>query len=246
MTEYLSLYGVKIPMVTAKQMNEIDHLLTDEFHFDLMQLMENAGRNLAELVKRYYGGSVEGKFVLVVAGKGNNGGGGLVAARHLHNWGAKINLFFPSPSLKKIPTLQRAILEPLSIETWVGKDAYQYLIIGEGDLIIDAVIGYRLIGNPRGWAARMIEAINAAELPVIALDIPSGLEATSGHIFDPCVKAIATLTLALPKTGLFSPNAEYVTGSIYLADIGVPYRLYEQLGLEVGNLFSRDTIIQLR
>ncbi|MHA1428332.1 MAG: hypothetical protein ACTSQI_20300, partial [Candidatus Helarchaeota archaeon] len=66
MTEYLSLYGVKIPMVTAKQMNEIDHLLTDEFHFDLMQLMENAGRNLAELVKRYYGGSVEGKFVLVV------------------------------------------------------------------------------------------------------------------------------------------------------------------------------------
>jgi len=124
MTDYLSLYGVKIPMVTAKQMNEIDHLLTDEFHFDLMQLMENAGRNLAELVKRYYGGSVEGKFVLVVVGKGNNGGGGLVAARHLHNWGAKINLFFPSLPLKKVPTLQRAILEPLSIETWIGKDAY--------------------------------------------------------------------------------------------------------------------------
>ncbi len=87
--------------------------------------------------------------------------------------------------------------------------------------------------------------MNAHAAPVLSLDLPSGLEATSGTVFDPCVRADATLALALPKTGLWAPGARRVSGELYLADIGVPQEVYARLGLHVGPIFTREEIVRL-
>ena len=114
------------------------------------------------------------------------------------------------------------------------------------DLIIDGIIGYSLQGVPRGAAAEMINWVNRLETPVLSLDVPSGLDAGTGEIHSPAIHADATMTLALPKTGLRQTGAEYV-GELYLADIGVPPELYENplLRLQVGPIFQNEQIIRL-
>jgi len=91
-----------------------------------------------------------------------------------------------------------------------------------------------------------IEKINAANKPVLALEAPSGLDTTSGTAGRPTVRADATMTLALPEVGLMSESASPYVGSLYLADINVPPRLYNRLGLEVGNIFEQDSIVKIR
>jgi NAD(P)H-hydrate epimerase len=113
------------------------------------------------------------------------------------------------------------------------------------DVILDAIIGYGLQGNPRSEAAQVIRLMNDSVKPIIALDAPSGLDTTQGIPGDPCIKAAATMTLALPKTGLMTADAQSVTGDLYLADISVPPSLYQHLGLEVPPLFSTDTIVRV-
>lgn len=91
----------------------------------------------------------------------------------------------------------------------------------------------------------MIKQINMLGFPVVALDVPSGLDATTGKIYEPCIRANATLTLALPKTGLIKSEVKNVVGSLYLADISVPDVLYKELGLEIPLLFAQNSIIHL-
>jgi NAD(P)H-hydrate epimerase len=112
------------------------------------------------------------------------------------------------------------------------------------DLVIDALIGYSLRGDPTGRAGELIGWANSQPVPVLALDVPSGLDATSGRAGVPCVRAAATLTLALPKTGL--ARAPDVAGELYLADISVPQVLYERMGIEVGPLFADGPVLKLR
>lgn len=118
--------------------------------------------------------------------------------------------------------------------------------IPDADLIIDALAGCSLRGAPRGTTARVIRLANESSAPILSLDVPSGLDAATGAREDPTVRADATVTLALPKSGLRSP-ADHV-GELYLADIGVPPSLYAQprLGLPVGPLFARQAILRLR
>jgi NAD(P)H-hydrate epimerase len=112
------------------------------------------------------------------------------------------------------------------------------------DLVVDGLIGYNLSGAPRGQAAELIHWANEQPAPILALDTPSGLDTATGEIFDPTIKAAATLTLALPKQGLRTGLAQ--VGELYLADISVPPTLYEQaLGLQVGSLFAESEIIRL-
>jgi NAD(P)H-hydrate epimerase len=115
------------------------------------------------------------------------------------------------------------------------------------DLVIDAMIGYGLAGNPRGTIADWIILVNDAVRPVLALDTPSGLNTTTGIPGNPCIRATATMTLALPKIGLQKLQAQPFIGDLYLADIGVPPELYAapSLGFAVGPLFVYDTVVQL-
>jgi NAD(P)H-hydrate epimerase len=111
------------------------------------------------------------------------------------------------------------------------------------DLVIDALVGYSLQGNPRGRAADLINWANDQPVPILSLDTPSGLDVTSGSAGEPCVKASATMTLALPKTGLTLAKA--LVGELYLADISVPALVYRRLGVEVPDLFRMSAVVRL-
>ncbi|MFK7846589.1 MAG: NAD(P)H-hydrate epimerase, partial [Rhodothermales bacterium] len=119
------------------------------------------------------------------------------------------------------------------------------------DLVIDAVIGYSLSGNPRGRAAVLINEANKLgqrqNVPILSLDVPSGIDTTTGDVHEPAVHASATMTLALPKEGLRGENVRTHIGELYLADISVPPALYRApaLGLDVGELFAKEDIVRV-
>ena len=115
----------------------------------------------------------------------------------------------------------------------------------DADLIVDALLGFGLSGPPSGAAARLITAANAHPAPVLAVDLPSGLDARTGDPYDPCIRADATLTLALPKTGLLAPAARPVIGELAVADIGIPPEVYARLGVHVGPVFAERSIVRV-
>ena len=229
-----------IPALTTEQMVEVDRLMVTDYGVELIQMMENAGRNLAELVLRMLSASSSKQSVCVLCGRGNNGGGGMVAARYLHNRGADVHLIRLAGKLKDVPAKQWGILENIGLQNESDFDLHQ------ADMILDALIGYGLRGDPRQEAAILIEKINASGKPVLALDAPSGLDTTSGTAGRPTVREDATMTLALPKVGLMKKSARPYVGSLYLADISVPPELYRKMGLDVQNFFDENTIIKIR
>lgn len=232
---------MEIPYLSTRQMIEVDRLMVDVYGIQLVQMMENAGINLAALSRRLLGGDVRAKRIVVLCGAGNNGGGGMAAARHLHNWGAEVKLIVcgAPERIKEIPAQQLQILQAMGIARMETFD------LTTADLIVDALIGYGLAGDPREAEASWIGKANGAGRPVLALDVPSGLDASTGCPGDPCLRATATLTLALPKTGLAAQEAIPYVGDLYLADISVPPELYARLGIDVPPIFSRETIIKI-
>ncbi|MBW6466675.1 MAG: NAD(P)H-hydrate epimerase [Brevefilum sp.] len=231
-----------LPWLTRAQMVEVDRLMIEEWHISLAQMMENAGRNLAQLTRRLLDGNIADKRVVVLSGAGNNGGGGMVAARHLHNWGAQVAVVLVGSSdrLTGVPAQQYQIIHKMGLLA-ANPD------LQAADLIIDAIIGYGLSGAPRPPAADWITRANESRAPILALDNPSGLDASSGVAYEPCIRAAATLTLALPKQGLRAPEAVPYVGALYLADISVPPEVYAAptLGLQVASPFQAESIIQL-
>ncbi len=216
--------------------------MIEDFHIELIQMMENAGRAFAELARRQMGGAARGYSVAVLCGNGNNGGGGMTAARRLHNWGAEVlvALTKPADEFHGIPAHQLDILKRMEIPIVDSAS-----LPSTPSLILDAVIGYGLSGPLRPAAADLIRWANAQGTPILALDTPSGLELTSGQVHEPAIRAAATLTLALPKRGLLTPQAKPFVGELYLADIGVPPELYAKMGIAVPPLFAGSDIIQV-
>lgn len=221
----------RLPAITTDQMREVDRVMIEELGIGLLQMMENAGRNLADLaISRYAPSSCT-----VLAGPGGNGGGGLVAARHLHDRGVAVTVVPSTTDPAGAPGAQLATLSRMGVP-----------IVDEpppASVVIDALIGYSLRGDPRGSIAELIRWANAQAAPVLALDLPSGLDASTGRVGDPCVVADATLTLALPKVGLF--EAPEVVGALYAADISVPPSVFTGLGLTVVAPFAAGTILRL-
>lgn len=230
--------GLLIPSLTSDQMREVDRVAVEDFGLGILQMMENAGRNLAQLAFEYLAnGSGQ---VGVLAGPGGNGGGGLCCARHLHNHGIKVSLLLSKPSerLGDAAGNQLRILESAGV---IPLDKAQFKdAINRADLIIDALIGYSLRGAPHGTVRDMIELCNKSKKVVISLDIPSGVDSTSGERPGASIKADATLTLALPKLGLNSSK-----GKLFLADIGIPPEVYRRLGIEVDTIFKGKYIVPL-
>ena len=165
----------EVPSITSDQMRLVDQIMVDEYGISLIQMMENAGRNLAHLArKRFLDGDPQGRHVLVLAGSGGNGGGGLVCARRLHNWGAIVQVWLSTSvaQLTDVPRRQLAILERMGIAVDSASDDVN---LSPGDLIVDALIGYSLRGSPTGATAALIRAANSHGAPILALDIPSGV-----------------------------------------------------------------------
>lgn len=232
--------------LTTAQMVEVDRAMIEDFRIDLIQMMENAGRNLAHLARsRFLGGDPRGRRVAVLAGTGGNGGGALVAARRLHCWGADVRVFVTAEdaAFTPVPARQLEIVRRMGIP--VGRSG----TVGGDDpeLIIDGVIGYSLHGAPGGGAAELIRWANRHAAPVLSLDVPSGVDATTGVAHEPAVVATATMTLALPKQGLGAAGVAAHVGELYLADISVPPSLYAgpALGLDIGPVFALEEILRL-
>ena len=237
----------EVPDLNTEQMIEVDRAMIEDYEIELIQMMENAGRNLAHLAReRFLDGSPRGKRVVVLAGRGGNGGGALVCARRLSNWGASVEVRLTKEpgDFQGVPAHQLGILSRMQLSiTGPGGSAFPSES-SEVELVVDGVIGYSLSGAPHGQAAEMIRWANGHPAPILALDAPSGLDTATGKVFDPAIIAAATLTLALPKQGLRTQRAN--VGELYLADISVPPALYEQaFGFEVGPLFAESDVVRL-
>ena len=176
--------------------------MVDSYHIALSQMMENAGRDLAEMARRTLHGQVREHPITILCGPGNNGGGGMVAARHLHNWGARVNVVLAAKSagLREVSRgngpFWRRCISIRSSSSW-----------NTSDLLLDALLGYGATGDPRPPIRQWIERANASGLASLSLDSPSGLDTTTGRAGQPCIRAAATMTLALPKTGLLVAGA---------------------------------------
>lgn len=242
-TPFPTIPRSSLPLLSAEQMREVDRLMIETFGIVLMQMMENAGRNLADLAQAMLENDAMDRPVLVLAGRGNNGGGGLTAARHLNNRGAEVQVIISHPfdSFSGVPAHQLQALLAMGVSITESGDGWE---LPSADLVIDALIGYGLAGNPRGAVADLIRLANSHPAPILSLDAPSGLDTTSGTVYDPCIKAAVTMTLALPKVGLMAAP-QTVIGNLYLADISVPPELYESLDIELDSLFSTSRILSV-
>ncbi len=227
-----------IPALTAQQMATIDRIMAEDFGVEAMQLMEVAGHAVAAFARdQLLSRDARGKRVIVLCGSGGNGGDSMVAARFLHAWGAALEIW-----LGRQPEQGRGLAwHQLNILKRLGMQIIEPSLdptLPPADLIIDGLLGFSISGAPSGAIAALIRAANTHPAPVLAIDVPSGLDATSGTVFDPCIRADATLTLALPKTGLLASEARAVVGTLTVADIGVPPQAYLRLGLTIEPLFS--------
>lgn len=170
--------GDKIPCVTREQIIEIDRIAENETGPNLWQMMENAGRNLMEFICKSLGTNWHKREILVLAGKGNNGGGGICAARHLINHGGNVKLAVADMErLNEAPFYQRQIYENSGGKSYPFEEAK----LLEPDIIIDAILGYNLKGPPKGVTNEMIQWANSKKAEIISLDIPSGVDSTTGE-----------------------------------------------------------------
>ena len=227
--------------LTAEEMAEADRASIEEFGIDVMSLMEKAGLGAASLARRMLGGSVSGRRVCCLVGKGNNGGDGLVAARHLHGWGAKVLVVLGGErrELRDVPGRQLAAVDGMGVPVEGPGSG-----LGGHDLIVDALLGYGSRGNPREPVAGLIRQANGSKVPVLAVDIPSGLDATTGTAGYPCIAARATVTFGLPKAGFLAAEARRVVGDLYLADIGMPEEVYRRFSQDKG-VFGGETMVRV-
>lgn len=240
-----------IASLTPDQMSRVDRIMANDLSVDVLQLMELAGQAVAMWARERFLGDAWGKRVVVLAGSGGNGGDGMVAARLLHAWGAHAEVWLShDPGALQAHgaaahQLRSLISLSLPIHLPPGSKQDDFLDLPDVDLIIDALLGFGLNGPPSGEAARLINATNGHRAPVLAIDLPSGLDAWTGIPYDPCIRAEATLTLALPKTGLLDPASRSVVGELAVADIGIPPAVYARVGVSVGSLFRERSIVRV-
>ena len=240
MDAFVSESGLVVPAVTTEQMREVDRVAIEEVGPNLYQMMENAGRSLASLCMETLGEGSATAPVVVLAGTGGNGGGGICAARHLANHGVQVTLVVSDLArLAGVPAQQLALFRAS------GGRLAEIGDLGtlESALTVDAVLGYSLVGAPHGAASDLIGWMTQVDAPVVALDVPSGIDSTSGDSPGAHVRAATTMTLALPKTGL----AVDAVGELWVADIGIPGGVLERAGVRPppAGLFSRGYRVRL-
>ena len=201
-------------------------------------LMENAGKAVAEEVKRILG-NIDQRHILFLIGPGNNGGDGLVAARHLHDWGARVTVYLLGRRATDDPKLKLVRKRGISCVDAAQEEALSQLdeFLASADAVIDALFGTGTARPFSGLILMALDRVNRARkkrpgLCIMALDLPSGLNADSGVVDPATLYADYTITLGFPKPGLFNfPGAERV-GRITVADIGMPGNLAEEATTE--------------
>jgi len=230
--------GDPIPAVTAPEMAEVDRIAVEEIGLGIVQMMEHAGREVARAAL----GSDTDQFT-VVAGGGGNGGGGLACARHLaaRDRLHTVVLDREPAAYEGAPATQLGLVDHTDAEVIVAETEPERATaaITAADGVVDALIGYGLSGPPRGLAAELIADMNAGG-PVVSLDVPSGVDATTGEVPGGAVAPDQTVTLALPKTGLTT-----VSGPLTCADIGIPAAVYAAAEIPYEHPFGDGFRVEL-
>jgi NAD(P)H-hydrate epimerase len=227
-----------VPSATAAQMAEADRIASEELGIPLEWLMENASHQIA-VAARVFLGCVANKRIVAFVGSGNNGGDALGALRHLSGWGANVGAVLSGPTerLRPLARRQHDILAKLGVPPDAAVD--------DADLVIDGLLGYSVTGPPREAVADLIRAANASRLPILAVDIPSGLHPDTGEPLGVTIRAALTVTLALPKRGLVATRSRALVGELLLADIGIPPQAFDRLMIETRGLFVRGDLVRI-
>jgi len=235
---------MKVAMV--EEMQCIERTAIDSYGIPASILMENAGAGVARVVEEMLG-VLKDKKICVFAGRGNNGGDGFVAARHLHNAGAKVKVFFLDTieHIRGEAKLHFDILTKMELDIIEVRGDRDWdkvrlaLIFTDG--VVDALLGTGYRGDVRGNYAEVIALINNRQTTVVAVDLPSGLHANTGFVSGYCIKADKTVTFGLPKPGLLLyPGTEYV-GSLEVIDLGIPVELLHDEDIQ-QNLITEQLV----
>ena len=215
-----------IKVITAAQMQELERRTIGEGRIPATTLMERAGSGVAACIEQWVG-TVSGKTITVVCGKGNNGGDGFVAARLLRRRRANVRVL----TMASLSELSRdaalmyrqfvKVAGKSSVIPYRSKDTARALL-QESHLLVDALLGTGLSSAVTGRYGEVIESMNEVNRPVVAIDLPSGLHADTGTAFGQAVRASLTVTFGLPKTGLYQNQGIDLSGTINLVDIGIP------------------------
>jgi NAD(P)H-hydrate epimerase len=259
-------------VLQAKEMREVDRLTTEEFGIPSILLMENAAQSAARVIADRFEGSVDGLSVLVLCGRGNNGGDGAALARVLWTWGADVEVVLLGKlddtagdarmnfeAIRKISELEvfeidRADLafeEIATLEEWLEYDTTNFHT-DDPDVLVDALFGTGLTRPLEDMHAQAAAYINAfceedsgCETLVVAIDVPSGLDADKCDPVGPHVHAHLTVTFTAPKIANVLPPAVNANGELYVAQIGSPVELVDQQPSQVFLADSDDAAIWL-
>lgn len=219
-----------VQALTVAEMREADRRAIEDYGIPGVVLMENAGRGAAGVALQMLL-TADARSVLVLAGRGNNGGNGYVIARHLHNAGVEV-LVRVLASLDDITgdarinldVIRRMGLDVREVKLPDHRDALTAELNAAG-LVVDAMLGTGTKGDVRDPFRTAIELANAAGRPVLAVDIPSGLDGDTGPGMGGAVVARRTATFAAPKVGLVTPDARPFVGQLTVIDIGIPHEI---------------------
>ena len=210
-------------VVTASEMAEVDRFTIADLGLPGRVLMENAGRAVFECLRTRWN-PLPGRRAAVFCGKGNNGGDGLVIARMLALAGCACDTYLLTApdSLKSDSLANYQMFNKLALPLQVIAPGESLPDLSAFDFIVDAILGTGVQGALQGYLAAVVNHLNAAAKPVIAVDLPTGMNADTGAVEGPCVRAQLTVTFGARKAGLqFSPAREHV-GELHVADIGFP------------------------
>jgi NAD(P)H-hydrate epimerase len=216
-----------VDILTARQMRRIDRRTIREFGIAEIVLMENAGAQTAAFLARTFD-DLPALRLLFLCGPGNNGGDGFVAARHLHGRGIPLEIVLfarradvGGSAAVNLKAIERIGIRPVEVTTPAAWRRARPLL-EKADLVIDAIFGTGLSRPVGGLLARVFDAVNAADVEVVALDVPSGLSGDSAAVPGPCIAADHTVTFARPKVPHLFPPAEALCGDLHVVDVGIP------------------------
>ncbi|MFN0096713.1 MAG: NAD(P)H-hydrate epimerase [Dehalococcoidia bacterium] len=241
----------EVPAVLPGLMRDLQRIAQEEYGIDILQINENGGRAAARIALAMLGGRARGQRIVVLAGGGNKGATGLCAVRHLVNWGFTVEPVFAGleeemsfAARRQVEILRHAgIVEPAD---QANSEITVEEHLASADLVIDAVAGYGLEGPPAGAAAAAVDLACSSKRPILALDVPTGVSATSGQVYTPAIKACTTIALDLPKRGVIEAASREHVGELYLADLGIPATLYDRMGIHSHDIFTEGPVIRIR
>ncbi len=237
-------------ILNSEQMREADRRTIEEIGIPSIVLMENAGRQVVAAIETAFADRMSGP-IAVVCGRGSNGGDGFVVARTLHQRGGDVAVFVigsigdirgdARSNLEILGRLGVSVVEVADEQTW----ELHFSEIARAGLIVDAMFGTGLKAPLSGMMETLVADINGSGIPVVAIDLPSGLSADTSNLVGDCIDAAMTVTLGAPKLPLILPPAEAKAGDIVIADIGIPFEVIESVAPPRIDLLTRDDVREL-